>query len=265
MTSTMNQTFADTLRAALVDHVDRAAVARKRKWWRRAGGAGIFLVVVGGGAAAAQGVLPLPGADQVTNLSHPITVTRTGTSTVRLGPRPANATDAELRLRCLSAGTFTFADGASMSCSAADAAGGTSITTYAMALGPGQNSTTITTTRGARWTLTVSYSQHVPTGWATNARGQTYGVTNDKGEDPDLIAAIATNGKQGYLYAAELNGAAPANPAQAQEWSKQDSGRTHSIPVYASDGTTKIGSFEAPGVVHSGIPAPQPQQPSRSP
>lgn len=266
MTSILDPTFADGLRAALVDHVDRTAPVRNRRWWRRAIGVSIGVVIAGGGVAVAQGVLTLPGADQVTDLGKSLTVTRTGTSTVDLGARPDSATNVELRLRCLSAGTFTFADGASMSCTAADAAAGTGVAQYALVLGAGQESTTtITTAHDARWTLKVTYSRHVPTGWATNAHGQTYGVTNDHGQEPDLLAAVATNGKQGYVYAIKLHGPAPANPAQALQWSQQDAGLSHAIPVYASDGTTKIGDFDAPGIARAGPPAPQPQQPSGHP
>ena len=264
MTSMLDPTFADTLRAALVDHVGQTAAARKRRRWRRALGVSVGVLIAGAGAAAAQGVLPLPGADHVTELGTSLTVTRTGTSTVNLGPRPHTATDVELRLQCLTAGTFTIADGGSMSCSAADAATGTDVAEGALVLRAGQESTTITTARSARWTLTVTYSQHVPTGWATNAHGQTYGVTNDHGQEPDLLAVIATNGKEGYARTTELNGPVPANPAQAQQWSQQDSGHSHAVPVYASDGTTKIGDFDMPGIARTGAPAPQPQQPTQS-
>ncbi|MDQ2850064.1 MAG: DUF3040 domain-containing protein, partial [Actinomycetota bacterium] len=250
MTSMLDPRFANSLRAALVEHVDRTAAVHKRRWWR-AIGVSIGVVIAGGGVAVAQGVLTLPGADQVTDLGKSLTVTRTGTSTVDLGARPNSATNVELRLRCLSAGTFIFADGASMSCTAADAAAGTGVAEYALVLGAGQESTTITTAHDARWTLTVTYSQHVPTGWATNAHGQTYGVTNDHGQEPDLLAAVATNGKQGYVYAIKLNGPAPANPAQALQWSQQDAGLSHAIPVYASDGTTKIGDFDVPGIARA--------------
>ncbi|HWC21262.1 MAG TPA: hypothetical protein VG502_03085 [Flexivirga sp.] len=90
----------------------------------------------------------------------------------------------------------------------------------------------------------------------------TYGVTNDRGQEPDLIAVVATNGKQGYVHAAELDGPAPTSPAQAQKWSRQDQGHIHSVPVYASDGTTKIGDFDVPGIARTGAPTSRTQQPT---
>jgi len=260
----MDRAFADALRAALVDHVTTAPAVRRRRRWHRAVGSGIGLVLVGGGVAVAQGILPLPGGDVVTDLSHTVTVTRTGTSTVELGDPPGDVTSIELELTCLSPGSFTYEDGASMLCSTRDVDEGLGTSWYTLPLAPGQHTTTITTSADAQWTLTASYSRHAPTGWATNANGDTYGIANDQGE-PDLVAVIATSGRQGYAYRTDLAGPMPTSPEQAVEWSRQDAGQTHTIPVYESDGTTKIGEFVVGGVARTGVPAPQPQLPSSTP
>ena len=261
----MDRAFADALRAALVDHVAAAPAARRRRRWHRAAGAGIGLVLVGGGVAVAEGILGLPGADIVTALADPVTVTRTGSATIELGQPPAGATSIEVTLTCLTSGVFTWQDGAAMYCSAQDVADGGSTGGYTLPLQPGQHSTTITTdTPDARWTLTATYSRHEPTGWATNAHGQTYGVPNDQGE-PDLMAATATNGKEGYVYRTELEGPMPTSPAQAVQWTREDAGQTHTIPVYESDGITQIGEFSVGGLARTGEPAPQPQAPSAAP
>lgn len=73
--------------------------------------------------------------------------------------------------------------------------------------------------------------------WGVNANGQTHGVANDNGT-PDLIAAIATNGKTGYVYAHDLE-----QPAPTALQSGTPPGQTRTIPVYTSDGHTEIGQF----------------------
>lgn len=200
-TTQMNPDLATLVRAALVDHVTAAPAVRRRRRWHRAAGAGIGLVLVGGGVAVAQGVLTLPGADRVTHLATAVIVTRTGTGTVDLGDPPAGATSIEVQLTCLTPRVFTWQDGAAMHCGIRDVADGGSTGGYTLPLQPGQHSTAITTDRtDARWRLTATYSQRVPTGWATNAAGDTYGIIHDHGE-PDPIAVTATNGEDGYAYA----------------------------------------------------------------
>lgn len=262
----MDPEVADAMRAALVNHVATAApVRRGRRLWRRTAGAGVGLVLVGGGIAVAQGILTLPGADRVSDLGDPTTATHTGTDTVDLGAPPDGATSIEVTLTCLTAGTFTFADGAYATCSARDAGTRSGVTTYTLQLSPGEHSTTITTSEpDQRWTLTATYSQHVPTDWATNANGDTYGTINDRGE-PDLVAVVATNGESGYVYRDELEGPMPTTPEQALQWQAEDAGQTHAVAVYESDGTTQVGEFVVQGVARTGVPAPQPQTPRGTP
>lgn len=212
MNPQMDTTYAQALRSALVAHV---AAEQSRRWSRRRRrlvGAGAAFVLVGGGVAVAATVWPQtrPGADWVSDLSPGMTVTRTGGATVNLGTPPS----------------------------------GTSTAGYTLAVRPGQNSTRITTgTPGARWRLTVNYSHHAPTPWATNAHGQTFGVGNDHGQEPDLLAVIATNGRAGYAYSSELDGPMPTSRAQALAWQKENAGHGRTIKVYESDGTTIIGTF----------------------
>lgn len=266
MTATlMDPAVATAMRAALVDHVAAAPAVRRRRRWHGAAGVGVGLALVGGGVAAGQGVLALPGADRVADLGGTVTAVHTGTATVDLGDPPDGATSVELTLTCLTAGTFRFSDGASMICSDRDAGTRGGVAGYTMPLDPGRRTTTITTdSPDARWTLTAGYSQHVPTDWGTNADGDTFGVENDHGA-PDLIAVTATNGKEGYAYRAELEGPLPTSPAQAMQWQAEDVGQSHTIRVYASDGTTRIGDVVIPGLARSGEPAPTPAMPSREP
>jgi hypothetical protein len=93
-----------------------------------------------------------------------------------------------------------------------------------------------------------------PVAWPRNKNGLTYGsemqaATTD--QLPDLILAIATNGKEGYVRRLDLYRRGPALPAQA---SAHNATSVRSIPVYAVDGTTVIGTYE----IAPGGPAPRP-------
>lgn len=80
------------------------------------------------------------------------------------------------------------------------------------------------------------------------------GVISDSGSDriPALIAAVASNGASGYVKYDDLFcQAAPSSPAAAlaQQAAASASGvpASQTIPVYASDGTTVIGSVTIGG------------------
>lgn len=83
--------------------------------------------------------------------------------------------------------------------------------------------------------------------WPRNANGQTYGAQGDSPVAPDLILATATNGKDGYIYSKDLaaaDGSTVTNPSQAVKWTQEHAGKDTYIPVYKSDGKTKIGVFQ---------------------
>ena len=171
----------------------------------------------------------------VTPLAASVTVTGEGTKTVELGIPPAGTTDIHLTLTCLTPGTFFTADGASLQCDRQDA--GTGQMGWQLPVQVGQHATVIRAGDAQRWRLTATYAQVSTLAWAVNANGQTYGVANDNGT-PDLIAAIATNGKTGYVYARDLE-----QPAPTTLQSGAPPGQTRTIPVYTSDGRTEVGQF----------------------
>ena len=82
----------------------------------------------------------------------------------------------------------------------------------------------------------------------TNKYGETYGETDpDSGEEPDLMAVIATNGKEGYIKKKEFDEKAGGNvssPEEAIEYEKRTAGKTIKLPVYNKDGDIVIGFFE---------------------
>jgi hypothetical protein len=96
--------------------------------------------------------------------------------------------------------------------------------------------------------LQAMYINRVITPWKTNALGETYGVPNVHGF-PDLIA-VGFNDRMGagFVKSTDMNcamsgGPPPTSPAQALTRQKALDGRSISVPVYKSDGMTKIGIF----------------------
>jgi hypothetical protein len=245
----MDETFAAALRDLLVAQVEGSAKpkrwsGRSRRWIAGVGSV-VVLAAGGSGIAYATGVFsPAPGGDVDTSVAVPVTASGVGTQTVQLGAQPPGTEAIAMSFSCLTAGNFTFADGASVDCGSADVARTEAHpATYTMSVKPGQDSTTITATPGASWRLTATYVSVTHTNWGVNASGQTYGVTNQRGM-PDLVAVIATNHRSGYVYASQLNGPTPKTPSQALALQKAgENARPRVLTVYEADGKTPVGKF----------------------
>jgi hypothetical protein len=235
--------------------LEEVAAQRFRRFagrWRLGAVAGLGIgLSVGGGVALASGVFSQqqPGAPRQTNLAATVTATRTGTATVYLGRPPYKANSVSLTLTGLNAGSFRFPNGSSMGCSKSDVTSRNGCQSMEVEnLLPGKQSITISTSAHATWTLEATYVKEVVTPWATNARGETYGVPNAHGF-PDLVAVVFNDGKgQGYAKWRDLNCAQegpgpPSTPAEALAQQKQRENTNVAVPVYKSDGTTKIGVF----------------------
>lgn len=245
----LDPVFSAALRSALVARVERSARVRRRRPWRL----GLWVLagsaLAAGGTALATHVLPVGGGPYDTPLAGTVSVARSGTATIELGPRPPGATDVSLRFVCLSAGTFFFGrGGASATCHAADLRRATSYRTvlYVMALRPGQHRLTVSTGSEARWRLQARYVNQVLTPWGRNHEGQTYGVPNAKGT-PDLVAVEIDAGHvQGYVRRGDLacaSGQAVHDPKEALAWDRFSANRGIAIPVYRRNGTAVIGTF----------------------
>lgn len=79
--------------------------------------------------------------------------------------------------------------------------------------------------------------------YKTNDSGETYGSAVgvvDPENEPDLIQAVATNGREGYVRKTDLVEPAPASPEEASQL-RATLGRA--IPVYSSDGKSVVGEF----------------------
>lgn len=92
-----------------------------------------------------------------------------------------------------------------------------------------------------------------PDQFETNERGLTYGSAvgaASPAAEPQLIEVIANNGKVGYAYKSALDeGMDLKTPEEVGAWQASKRGKPTVIPVYLSDGSTKIGTFtHHPGV-----------------
>jgi hypothetical protein len=228
-----------------------AGIPPRPRWrmfgsWRHTGiviGLGVGLSV-GGGVALANVDFSEPGAPSDTPQGHVVDVTRTGTSTVELGPAPTKANDISLTLTGLNIGIYKFPDGSYLGCATSDFDGPSHScqATEVIRLQPSAQSITITANASTSWKLQATYITRIITPWRVNARGQTYGVPNVHGF-PDLVAEVIDHGRRtGYVTSKDMN-CSPSTPAEALAYQKATQGRNISIPAYKSDGTTKIGNF----------------------
>lgn len=247
----MSPEFATAFRARLVEHVNTTARPKRRRALL-AGGITLALVLGGTAAAAATGLIPLPGGTEITELAETTSGTFTGTDALELGERPADTTGVAVSLTCLTPGTFTFDDGASVTCStASDSANPTTYVVPADAVTG--NQVGIVTGPDSVWSMTATWVLAETTEWAVNVDGYTYGVINENGE-PDLIAVMTTDNQPGYVWRMALNDAngttaaeSFTSPEDALRWQEENAGTVHYIPVYEPDGTTQIGEFQVGG------------------
>ncbi len=186
----------------------------------------------------------LPGGVETTTYGTPRIATYTGTATVDLGERPDQATGVRIDFHCLSPGAFTWPDGGELHCSASDV-GQEHPPWDVVDLGPEVEEVTFETTRGTPWRVTTTYVSTRTTEWGVNANGDTFGVENENGT-PDLTGVTATNGRIGYAYWTEMENAGgppPTSPEEAGARQSANEGKTFTVPVYKSDGETRIGEF----------------------
>ncbi|BAJ75213.1 DNA-directed RNA polymerase specialized sigma subunit, sigma24 homolog [Microbacterium testaceum StLB037] len=165
-----------------------------------------------------------------------------------LPPRPDRANQLRVEVRCLTPGTFTF-PGGSATCTAADLAANPAgvVSWIDVPLASVGSEVAVSAGRGESWRLTATFLEAEPVPLAVNDRGQTYG-SSGAGEEPDLIAVVATNGREGYVDADELADATGssqkvASPDEALRWQGERAGQAFVVPVHLSDGVTRVGDF----------------------
>ena len=273
MTETLDPEFADAVRNELTAiGTKRSLLQRHQRHVRLAAAAAIAVVVAAVTTGAALVASGYPGSTTVAPLGSAVTVTRTGTSTIELGPNPSGANTVIIDVTCVSPTgaiavdtTSGFSVDASGTPHIEKTTGGWNCATRTTTvhikdgyLAPGGTSITVTADPGTTWTAVARYGSATTRPFEVNAHGQTYGEPNGVYGMPDLQGAQATNGKVGYVYTKPFN-------------SFMGCGY---LPVYDSDGTTVIGQFSigidpvtgvrGPECDSSASPAPVPS-PTNSP
>jgi len=210
-------------------------------------GIGVLVLIAGGTAATAER-WALPGGKTASERGAPTSVEGVGDGQLELPPRPDGVDQLRLEVRCLTPGTFAF-PGGSAACTAEDFAerpeGVVSwIDVPVDSVGPVVG---VAAGPGERWRLTATFLATERMPLAVNDHGQTYG-SSAGGEDPDLIAVVATNGRQGYVFRDDLADATGsdldlASPEEVLRWQEERADREVVVPVYLADGETRIGDF----------------------
>ncbi|MBB4666822.1 hypothetical protein BKA24_001531 [Microbacterium marinum] len=213
---------------------------------------GLTLALVAGGGLAVAGVIgALPGGEDKTVIGESRSHDGIGTQTVVLDPVPRAANKIRVELTCLSAGTFEFpANAGSMGCDTDDVGQAGDWASVEIPLADVDGEVTVTASSGERWRVTITFLNAVRMPLGVNANGDSYGVGGGPEGEPDLVAVVADNGHEGYVYAAELAdadgttaGQSFRTPADALEWQERQRGVRHVVPVYLEDGETKIGEY----------------------
>ena len=247
------------MNAPRIDPVFRAGLQRQlvaqTKLPQRRSRARLFIVagvgavvLAAGGTVATADLWTLPGGTAVSELGVPTSMDGTGDGTLTLPPRPDTANQIRVEVRCLTPGTFTF-PGGSATCTAEDLAESPSgvVSWIDVPVASVGSEVAVSAGPGESWRLTVTFLDAEPVPLAVNDRGQTYG-SSGAGEEPNLIAVVATNGRQGYVDAHELADATGSSqsfssPDEALRWQEERAGRAVVVPVYLSDGVTRVGDF----------------------
>jgi len=234
--------FANAVRSELAAIGTKASYLQRQQRRLRLVAIGIGVLAIGlASTGAAIVVTHFPGSTQVTPITEPVDVTRTGTATIDLGPAPSGANTVIIDVTCISSSgkiSVPTTDGESQ-----DATGhvtpsvGTADWDCALRptlvhnsdgyLEPGAHSITVTADPGTTWRASARYASSTVTPFGVNAHGQTFGQANNVNGEPDLEGAQATNGKIGYVFNNQL---------------REFRGCGY-ISVYKSDGTTVIGEF----------------------
>lgn len=212
-----------------------------------------------GFAAAPAGVEP--GTPIVSLLGTPTSTLVTSRTTIDMSKRPDAATHARVTVICDSAGEVSWGtdpggNNPTSVCSDTDVQTARGGVWFDFALDAHTDTLYVAPSDGMRATLTTQYLAEVPTRLGVNENGQTYGIDGGPQGTPDLILVGGTNPDgepvSGYARATDLDAFSPdhagqpANPDQAVRWqAERDTKYPHgwNIPIFASNGTTVIGTF----------------------
>jgi hypothetical protein len=241
----LDPTFSAGFRAALVDEVARSKKPRRRIWFGAAF-VGILLATGAGGVATATLNTP-PGAPVYEQVGETATRTLTESGDLDLGVPPAGANSISFDVVCRSAGSWSLEVYGGAACEP-DELGQTRSGAVPLTLSQ-QSRLHVDLEPGTEIDVTAAYSTKIMTDLGVNASGQTYGASgwSESPEDePDLIAARATNGRTGYILNTDqsiIDMTGGVTQAEIDDYIANTGRADRLIPVYESDGRTVIGEF----------------------
>lgn len=243
MNQTLDPVFASALRRHLVAlPVERAGRARRRL--AVVCGAGITAVALGGVAAATL----RPAAELATPpLAAPVIVNGVGPASVVLPKAPRGATYVRIELACYDGDRCATPGGSvdgpnrpGFAKVQRDALPLTATPDPANAqqLAPADptEGIPVDVDPGTHWRLYAVYTDRLNPTSAPLDDGRVLGIPSDQ-EVPDLVPALATNGKRGWIDYQLLTHR--AEPTLTENGTSQPP-----LPVYADDGATVIGSAD---------------------
>jgi hypothetical protein len=263
--------IAETL-ARVRSKVVTDSITRESWSWRRprpmALGMTAFVVagaLTGGAVAAvANGPDPLRPADeadlvQIIELTGGMASDALGVSTefggsghneIELSAGPDGVADLAVAFKCYDKGYFSVALGRVDSPVTVECTPSPTGSIGMIATGDTVDRTLIIDApEGARYSLTAQWLSGTPGGWEVNANGQTFGSGAD-GDAPDLIASIGKNalGREipGYVASIDAFGPKQSTPEAVAEQRRLrllQFPDGFDLPLYASDGTTVLGTF----------------------
>lgn len=207
----------------------------------------------------------VPGSPIIALLGNPISYPVAAVAELPLTDRPAAATHLRVTVVPRAAGRFSWGtDPSGNNPNGAwgvdDIVAGTGTTWYDFPLDESTTTLYLDPADGFTGTVTLQYVTHIPTRLGVNARGETYGAEGGPDGVPDLVAVVgeAPDGStvEGYARAVDLQGFSPdhpgmpSSPEEALEWQRERDEKYPDgweIPVFESDGVTRIGVFRIGG------------------
>lgn len=216
--------------------------------------------------AASEGPVPappgvIPGMPIISMLGSPKSLVVDHNATMDISAGPEAATHVRVTVTCLTAGTTTFGtdaegDNPSIQCDQPDSAEPRSSGWQDFPIPSSDGRLYLTTSGSGKAAVSVQFMNQVPTRFGVNANGQTYGAENETQGTPDLVWTSGTTdtGQEtsGYARSADLDAFSPDHPGQptspaeavrlqAERDQKWPNG--WDVPLYQSDGETRIGTF----------------------
>ena len=218
-----------------------------------------------GSAAGLKGVPAPPGTQPgmpiISLLGGGKTIQATSSRTLPLTDIPAAATDVRVTVTCLSVGDLAWGtdptgNNPTMRCGSADIGTNTATSFSDFPLKGADHAVYLDVT--GVWIVSYQYIRKVETAWGINSHGQTYGVEKNGAGSPELIAVTGQTADgsnvNGYAFATQLQTppgthqpTSPADAVKQQDETAKKYPNGIQIPIYKSDGTTRIGTFTIGG------------------